>query len=137
MLNPTVGRDSSTLPTMYSDKSDGKKGYANNELLGIAQAFDESIRTLNPNSLTTYDIKHFYVGMVTELGTQGNVWNGIIDNQNITVNTIDNERQNVMGVSTEEELSNMIKYQQCYNASSRYITTVAQMLEYLIERLGG
>ena len=62
---------------------------------------------------------------------------GIIDNQNITVNTIDNERQNVMGVSTEEELSNMIKYQQCYNASSRYITTVAQMLEYLIERLGG
>ena len=137
VLNPTVGRDSSTLPTMYSDKSDGKKGYANNELLGIAQAFDESIGTLNPNSLTTYDIKHFYVGMVTELGTQGNVWNGIIDNQNITVNTIDNERQNVMGVSTEEELSNMIKYQQCYNASSRYITTVAQMLEYLIERLGG
>ena len=137
VLNPTVGRDSSTLPTMYSDKSDGKKGYANNELLGIAQAFDESIGTLNPNSLTTYDIKHFYVGMVTELGTQGNVWNGIIDNQNITVNTIDNERQNVMGVSTEEELSNMIKYQQCYNASSRYITTVAEMLEYLIERLGG
>lgn len=26
VLNPTVGRDSSTLPTMYSDKSDGKKG---------------------------------------------------------------------------------------------------------------
>lgn len=49
VLNPTVGRDSSTLPTMYSDKSDGKKGYANNELLGIAQAFDESIGTLNPN----------------------------------------------------------------------------------------
>ena len=137
VLNPTVGRDSSTLPTMYSDKSDGKKGYANNELLGIAQAFDESIGTLNPNSLTTYDIKHFYAGMVTELGTQGNVWNGIIDNQNITVNTIDNERQNVMGVCTDEELSNMIKYQQCYNASSRYITTVAEMLEYLIERLGG
>ena len=137
VLNPTVGRDSSTLPTMYSDKSDGKKGYANNELLGIAQAFDESIGTLNPNSLTTYDIKHFYDGMVTELGTQGNVWNGIIDNQNITVNTIDNERQNVMGVCTDEELSNMIKYQQCYNASSRYITTVAEMLEYLIERLGG
>ena len=116
VLNPTVGRDSSTLPTMYSDKSDGKKGYANNELLGIAQAFDESIGTLNPNSLTTYDIKHFYAG---------------------TVNTIDNERQNVMGVCTDEELSNMIKYQQCYNASSRYITTVAEMLEYLIERLGG
>jgi flagellar hook-associated protein 1 FlgK len=42
-----------------------------------------------------------------------------------------------MGVSTDEELSNLIKYQQCYNASSRYITTISEMLEYLIEKLGG
>lgn len=136
VINPVVAKDASTLPTMYSDAHDGKDGYANNELLAIAEAFDKSIGTLNPNSLTTYDIKHFYDGMVTELGTQGNVWNGIIENQNITVTTLDNERQNVMGVSSDEELSNLIKYQQCYNASSRYITTVAEMLEYLIERLG-
>lgn len=136
VINPVVAKDASTLPTMYSDSHDGKDGYANNELLAIAEAFDKSIGTLNPNSLTTYDIKHFYDGMVSELGTQGNVWNGIIENQNITVTTLDNERQNVMGVSSDEELSNLIKYQQCYNASSRYITTVAEMLEYLIERLG-
>lgn len=72
-----------------------------------------------------------------DLGTQANVWGGIIDNQTTTVTTLYNERQNVMGVSTDEELSNLIKYQQCYNASSRYITTVSEMLEYLIERLGG
>ena len=137
VTNPVVARDSSTLPTMYSDAHDGKDGYANNELLAIAQSFEEKIGTLNPNSLTAYDIKHFYDGMVSELGTQGNIWNGIIENQNTTVHTLDTERQNVMGVSSDEELSNLIKYQQCYNASSRYITTVAQMLEYLIERLGG
>lgn len=136
VINPVVAKNASTLPTMYSDSHDGKDGYANNELLAIAESFDKSIGTLNPNSLTTYDIKHFYDGMVSELGTQGNVWNGIIENQNITVTTLDNERQNVMGVSSDEELSNLIKYQQCYNASSRYITTVAEMLEYLIERLG-
>lgn len=137
VTNPVVARDSSTLPTMYSDAHGGKDGYANNELLAIAQAFEEKVGTLNPNSLTTYDIKHFYDGMVSELGIQGSIWNGIIDNQNITVHTLETERQNVMGVSSDEELSNLIKYQQCYNASSRYITTVAQMLEYLIERLGG
>lgn len=137
VTNPVVARDSSTLPTMYSDAHDGKDGYANNELLAIAQSFEKNIGTLNPNSLTTYDIKHFYDGMVSELGTQGSIWNGIIENQNTTVYTLENERQNVMGVSSDEELSNLIKYQQCYNASSRYITTVAQMLEYLIERLGG
>lgn len=137
VINSVVAKDSSTLPTMYNEAHGGKEGYANNELLAIAQAFEKKAGTLNPNSLTTYDIKHFYDGMVTELGTMGNVWNGIIENQNITVYTLDNERQNVMGVSSDEELSNLIKYQQCYNASSRYVTVVAQMLEYLIERLGG
>ena len=137
VTNPVVARDSSTLPTMYSDAHEGKDGYANNELLAIAQSFEKKIGTLNPNSLTTYDIKHFYDGMVSELGIQGSIWNGIIENQATTVHTLETERQNVMGVSSDEELSNLIKYQQCYNASSRYITTVSQMLEYLIERLGG
>ncbi len=136
IVNPVVEKDASTLPTMYNEATGSKKGYAYNDWEQIAQAFDNDIGTLNPNSMTTYTAKNFYVGMVTELSTQGSVWNGIIDNQAKTVVTLENERQNVMGVSTDEELSNLIKYQQCYNASSRYITTVAEMLEYLIERLG-
>lgn len=136
IVNPVIEKDASTLPTMYNEATGSKKGYAYNDWEQIAQAFDNDIGTLNPNSMTTYTAKNFYVGMVTELSTQGSVWNGIIDNQAKTVVTLENERQNVMGVSSDEELSNLIKYQQCYNASSRYITTVAEMLEYLIERLG-
>lgn len=136
IVNPVIAKDSSTLPTMYADESGNKKGYAYNEWGGIAQSFDNNIGTLNPNSLTTYTAKTFYSGMVTEMSTQGGIWNGIIENQNMTVTTLENERQDVMGVSSDEELSNLIKYQQCFNASSRYITTVSQMLEYLIERLG-
>ncbi|MCI5730499.1 MAG: flagellar hook-associated protein FlgK, partial [Eubacterium sp.] len=107
ITNPVVARDSSTLPTMYSDAHEGKDGYANNELLAIAQSFEEKIGTLNPNSLTTYDIKHFYDGIVSELGIQGSIWNGIIENQATTVHTLETERQNVMGVSSDEELSNL------------------------------
>ena len=40
-----------------------------------------------------------------------------------------------MGVSTDEELADLIKYQQCYNASSRYITVVDEMIEHLLTRL--
>lgn len=137
IVNPVVEKDASTLPAKYNDASGGKSGYANNELIAIAQSFEKKMGTLNPNSMTTYNIKNFYDALVGELATQGHIWNGIIENQNTTVYTVDNERQNVMGVSSDEELSNLIKFQQCYNASSRYVTTVAQMLEYLIERLGG
>lgn len=137
IVNPVVEKDASTLPAKYNVASGGNGGYANNELIAIAQTFEEKMGSLNPNSMTTYNIKNFYDALVGELATQGHIWNGIVENQSMTVYTVDNERQNVMGVSSDEELSNLIKFQQCYNASSRYITTVSQMLEYLIERLGG
>ena len=45
-------------------------------------------------------------------------------------------REQVIGVSTDEELSNMIKFQNAYNASSRYIYVISEMLEHIISPLG-
>ena len=39
-------------------------------------------------------------------------------------------------VSSDEELEKMIKFQQAYNAASRYINVVSDMLESLIVSLG-
>ena len=41
-----------------------------------------------------------------------------------------------MGVSSDEELGSMIKYQQAYNAASRYVNVVSDMIETLINRTG-
>jgi flagellar hook-associated protein 1 FlgK len=56
--------------------------------------------------------------------------------QQQSVTEWDNQRQTVVGVSSDEELSNMIRFQHAYNASSRYINTVSEMIEYLINKLG-
>lgn len=136
-VNPVLLKDSSTLPVKYNKTSDKANAYARDDLLVIANSFHNKIGSLNPGSLSTYNVFDFYDNMVTELSTQGSVWNGIVENQQLTVATADDERQNVMGVSSDEELSELIKFQRCYDASSRYITTVSEMLEYLIERLGG
>ncbi|MCH5252752.1 MAG: flagellar hook-associated protein FlgK [Lachnospiraceae bacterium] len=137
VINPTVLKDASTLPSKYNNSSDEHDSYAYNVFESLPDSFNDKIGPLTPGSLTTYNVNDFYRAMVTELSTQGNIWNGIIENQENTVTTLENERQNVMGVSSEEELSDLIKFQRCYDASSRYITTVAEMLEYIIERLGG
>lgn len=134
-INPALLKDSSKLPTMYNDKTGAKDGYVI-ELKEVVDSFENDIGTLNPNSLTTYNSLDYYQGIIGELSVRGSVWNGVVSNQETTVTSIDTERQNVMGVSSEEELSDLIKFQRCYDASSRYITTVAEMLEYLIERLG-
>lgn len=137
IVNLDVQKDPSMLPTKNSIQSGKYGSFAHEEWLKMADAIHETVGVMNPNSSTTYNVFGYYTQMVSELSTTGNIWYGIVSNQEITVTTAFNERQNVMGVSTDEELSNLIKFQQCYNASSRYITTIDEMLEYIIERLGG
>ncbi|MCH5254164.1 MAG: hypothetical protein J1F41_04505, partial [Lachnospiraceae bacterium] len=39
-------------------------------------------------------------------------------------------------VSSDEELTNMIMYQNAYNASSRYINVISEMIEHIVTTLG-
>ena len=58
------------------------------------------------------------------------------ENQELTVSSIESSRQGAIGVSTDEELSNMIKFQNAYNASSRYINVIDECMEHIINTLG-
>ena len=65
----------------------------------------------------------------------GDIYKSFSDSQALTVDSLDDSRQQIMGVNSSEELSNMIKFQNAYNASSRFINAVNDMLEHLINRL--
>ncbi|GAB6090292.1 flagellar hook-associated protein FlgK [Spirochaeta dissipatitropha] len=45
-------------------------------------------------------------------------------------------RDSISGVNIDEELAQMIKFQHGYNAAARYMSTINQMLDTLINRLG-
>ena len=85
----------------------------------------------------TTDSIGYYKEFVADFANKGKTYAGIAESQNQSVQEIDNQRQTVVGVSTDEELANLIKFQQGYNASSRYFTVVSEMVEHLITRLGG
>ena len=62
-------------------------------------------------------------------------------NGNIGNHRQDEERREIsnMGVSSDEELTKMIKFQNAYNAynaSSRFINVVNEMIESMITQLG-
>ncbi|MDW5597029.1 flagellar hook-associated protein FlgK [Conexibacter stalactiti] len=57
-------------------------------------------------------------------------------NQQSLVDAIENRRQSVQGVSADEEMTNMIRFQRGYQASSRMMSTLDQMLDTLINRTG-
>lgn len=46
------------------------------------------------------------------------------------------QQQSISGVSLDEEMTNMIKFQQAYNAAARALTVMDEMLGILIERTG-
>ena len=91
---------------------------------------------LNPADETKCGFAEFYSKMVGELATVGSVYKTTSESLESTKLTINNNRQMVLGVSTDEELQTMIKYQNAYNASSRYINVVSEMIQTIITSMG-
>jgi flagellar hook-associated protein 1 FlgK len=92
--------------------------------------------SLNPElySKATYDV--YYTNFIDEYATMGKVLQNYVSNQETMVDGYDNQRLEIEGVSSDEELEKMIKYQQAYNAASRYINVVDSMIEHIINSLG-
>lgn len=102
----------------------------------LKEAFTEKAYTLNPNVETKTSFIDYYNSLIAQVGNSGSVMKTIAENQQVTVEATDNAREQVTGVSSDEELSNMIMFQNAYNASSRYINVISEMLEHLISTLG-
>lgn len=95
----------------------------------------DNLLTLKPNTLTKYNVQGYYKAMIGDIAGSGNTYNSIATNQATVALQVDNRRQQVAGVSSDDELSNMIMYQQAYNAASRYINVVSEMLDTLVNKL--
>ena len=57
-------------------------------------------------------------------------------NQGILVKDYSSARDSIMGVSLDEEMANMIKYQTAYNANARMVNIFDEMLDLVVNRLG-
>ncbi|MDH3892632.1 MAG: flagellar hook-associated protein FlgK [candidate division Zixibacteria bacterium] len=96
--------------------------------------FDLSDQLLmKDNSMTIND---FYNSLVGTLGVETHEAGSFTDNYEILGQQIHNARQSVEGVSLDEEMANMIKFQHAYDAAARVITTVDQALDTVINRMG-
>lgn len=101
----------------------------------LMNVFNQEFATLGPNNTVKNTFSNYYTNFVGELGNRGQTLKGISQNQEKAVMDLDNGRSNVSGVSTDEELANLIKFQHAYNANARYINVISEMLEHLVTRL--
>ncbi len=130
-VNEALILDETALPHL---KQNGDVDQALAEAL--VAAWEKEGLTVSPNDTKAYSFNDYYAAMVGELATYGNVYSSMATNLSNEVLTIDNQRLQVIGVSSDEELTKMIKYQNAYNASSRFINVINEMIEHLITQLG-
>jgi flagellar hook-associated protein 1 FlgK len=77
-----------------------------------------------------------YTAFVTRIGGDlKNAQRGE-SNANVLLNSIEDRRQSTSGVSMDEEMTNLVRFQRGYQASARTMSTMDQMLDTLINRTG-
>lgn len=111
------------------------KGDGSNAL-AIAQLKDKL--TMNPTALGDYTatFDDYYRSMVAQVGINAQEADRMAGNQKLLVDQLLNRRESISGVSLDEEMTNMIKYQHAYTAAARVINTMDEMLELIVNRLG-
>lgn len=78
----------------------------------------------------------YYQSIIQEIGNGGAEATRISENQNMLVISADSQRQSIMGVSLDEEMSNMMKYQFGYSASARIMNILDEMIDTVVNRMG-
>jgi len=87
--------------------------------------------TMSGNTTT---FEGFYRGLTSMVGadTQGSA--DRLGTQNAVKEQVNNLRESLIGVSTDEELTKMIQYQYAYQSSARVVTVMDTLLDTLINR---
>ena len=101
----------------------------------LMSLWNDKEMTLNPYDKKPCTFEGYYDKLIGQIGNDGNTFQSASETLTGALSSIDNQRQQTMGVSSDEELTHMIKFQSAYNASSRFMTVISQMTELIVTGL--
>ena len=127
------GNDASTI---------GVSQYIVNDVSRIAAASSSSPGD-NTNALRLIDLQHstltnsatfsdFLHGSVAQLGIETTAQNRSKESFQTILTNLGNRRQEISGVSIDEEMINTMRFQQAFQASARYISVISEMNKILM-----
>ena len=126
-LSSTVLNDTSKIAAGLSGTGDGQNALnisnLQNSLVFSAGGFTPGAGT------STFD--DFYNSMVGGLGAGSRSSQTILSQQEGVMLQLNSQRESISGVSLDEEMVNLIKFQQAYAASARMITVIEEMFDVL------
>ena len=105
-------------------------GDGGNALL-LAQLKHNRSGTLDP-----FTIDDYWNSQVSSVGVKAQEATRMVENQTTLLNQLEFKRQSTAGVSLDEEMTNMIRFQHAYNAAARYITAIDEAIDVIVNRMG-
>ena len=98
----------------------------------LIKAFEDDALYLNPLATKKSSYQDCYTEMINQMAIMGSVFKHKYEEEQLAVEQIENTRQSVIGVSSDEELEHMIMYQNAYNAASRYINVLNTLMDSVL-----
>ncbi|GAB2873672.1 flagellar hook-associated protein FlgK [Nocardioides pacificus] len=103
---------------------------------GIAGTLDSSNAEAMADSINAAGIEDSYQRLVNSFGSQVASVQRLASNQSTLTKQVDNSREQMAGISLDEEMVNMLTAQRAYEAAARVMTTMDSVLDTLINRTG-
>jgi flagellar hook-associated protein 1 FlgK len=126
-LSSTVLNDTSKIAAGLSGTGDGQNAL---NISNIQNSLVFSSGGFTPGAGTsTFD--DFYNSMISGLGAGSRSSQTILSQQEGVMLQLNSQRESISGVSLDEEMVNLIKFQQAYAASARMITVIEEMFDVL------
>jgi flagellar hook-associated protein 1 FlgK len=118
-VNPTLVNNPSLIQVSASPTATGDTSLA----LQISD-----LSTASQSALGNETFTDAYDGTVTDLGNALSNANTQVTDQTAVSNMLSTQRSSISGVNVDEEMTNMMAFQQAYQASAEVVTTVNSMM---------
>lgn len=105
-------------------------------ILDTMQKWENNIDNFTDEHGNLYSVSNYYRSIVDDLAVEVHEAGTYYDEHNGLTTAVDNKRQTLSGVSIDEELSYMLKYQYAYQAASKFINIIDSMVDKVVNNMG-
>ncbi|MDE4085009.1 flagellar hook-associated protein FlgK [Planococcus maritimus] len=110
---------------VFENAAGGELSVAKDAQLELPKGLDEDVKKVQAD----------FRALVSGLGAEAQSAGYAVSSQQQLMVSTENRRQSVAGVSLDEEMSNLVKFQHAYNAAARLVSTTDEMLDTIINRM--
>jgi flagellar hook-associated protein 1 FlgK len=122
------------INVQFKYNSTGFSGNGNGQnALNIAGLRLKKTLLVDSEGTPTQSVSSFYAATIGKLGIEKNQNKSRLETKDFLISQMDAEQATVAGVSLDEEMTNMIKFENSYRASAKFISTISSMMDVLME----